>query len=292
MAPEYGATCGIFPIDAESLNYLRLSGRSEEQINLVEAYAKAQGLWHEPGSPHAQYSTTLELDMGTVKPSLAGPKRPQDRVLLEDVQKNYREALVGMTANRDKRSEDVSSFVNEGGGAAVGNEQLAKGFADIEIENHKVRLKDGAVVIAAITSCTNTSNPAVMIGAGLLARNAAAKGLNRQPWVKTSLGPGSRVVTDYLEKAGVLKELEKIGFYVVGYGCTTCIGNSGPLPTEVSAGIAAGDLVVTSVLSGNRNFEGRVHPEVKMNYLASPPLVVAYAIAGTTDIDLTTQPLG
>lgn len=292
MAPEYGATCGIFPIDAESLNYLRLSGRSEEQINLVEAYAKAQGLWHEPGSPHAQYSTTLELDMGTVKPSLAGPKRPQDRVLLEDVQKNYREALVGMTSNRDKRSEDVSSFVNEGGGAAVGNEQLAKGFADIEIEGRKVRLKDGAVVIAAITSCTNTSNPAVMIGAGLLARNAAAKGLNRQPWVKTSLGPGSRVVTDYLEKAGVLKELEKIGFYVVGYGCTTCIGNSGPLPTEVSAGIAAGDLVVTSVLSGNRNFEGRVHPEVKMNYLASPPLVVAYAIAGTTDIDLTTQPLG
>ncbi len=292
MAPEYGATCGIFPIDAESLNYLRLSGRSEEQIDLVEAYAKAQGLWHEPGSPHAQYSTTLELDMGTVKPSLAGPKRPQDRVLLEDVQKNYREALVGLTTNRDKRSDDVSSFVNEGGGAAVGNEQLAKGYADIEIENRKVRLKDGAVVIAAITSCTNTSNPAVMIGAGLLARNAAAKGLNRQPWVKTSLGPGSRVVTDYLEKAGVLKELEKIGFYVVGYGCTTCIGNSGPLPTEVSAGIATGDLVVTSVLSGNRNFEGRVHPEVKMNYLASPPLVVAYAIAGTTDIDLTTQPLG
>ncbi len=292
MAPEYGATCGIFPIDHESLNYLRLSGRSDEQINLVEAYAKAQGLWHEPGSTPAQYSTTLELDMGTVKPSLAGPKRPQDRVLLEDVQKNYREALVGLTANRDKRSDDVSTFVNEGGGAAVGNEQLAKGYADIETEGRKVRLKDGAVVIAAITSCTNTSNPAVMIGAGLLARNAAAKGLNRQPWVKTSLGPGSRVVTDYLEKAGVLKELEKIGFYVVGYGCTTCIGNSGPLPAEVSAGIATGDLVVTSVLSGNRNFEGRVHPEVKMNYLASPPLVVAYAIAGTTDIDLTTQPLG
>ncbi|HBS55647.1 MAG TPA: aconitate hydratase AcnA, partial [Stenotrophomonas sp.] len=292
MAPEYGATCGIFPIDHESLNYLRLSGRSDEQINLVEAYAKAQGLWHEPGSAPAQYSTTLELDMGTVKPSLAGPKRPQDRVLLEDVQKNYRESLVGLTANRDKRSADVSTFVNEGGGAAVGNEQLAKGYADIETEGRKVRLKDGAVVIAAITSCTNTSNPAVMIGAGLLARNAAAKGLNRQPWVKTSLGPGSRVVTDYLEKAGVLKELEKIGFYVVGYGCTTCIGNSGPLPAEVSAGIATGDLVVTSVLSGNRNFEGRVHPEVKMNYLASPPLVVAYAIAGTTDIDLTTQPLG
>ena len=292
MAPEYGATCGIFPIDNESLTYLRLSGRSEEQIALVEAYAKAQGLWHDANSPHAQYSTTLELDMGTVKPSLAGPKRPQDRVLLEDVQKNYRDALVGMTANRDKRSEDVSTFVNEGGGAAVGNEQLAKGYADIEMDGRKVRLKDGAVVIAAITSCTNTSNPAVMIGAGLLARNAAAKGLDRKPWVKTSLGPGSRVVTDYLEKAGVLTELEKIGFYVVGYGCTTCIGNSGPLPTEVSAGIASGDLVVTSVLSGNRNFEGRVHPEVKMNYLASPPLVVAYAIAGTTDIDLTTEPLG
>ena len=292
MAPEYGATCGIFPIDNESLTYLRLSGRSEDQIALVEAYAKAQGLWHDANSPHAQYSTTLELDMGTVKPSLAGPKRPQDRVLLEDVQKNYRDALVGMTANRDKRSEDVSTFVNEGGGAAVGNEQLAKGYADIEMDGRKVRLKDGAVVIAAITSCTNTSNPAVMIGAGLLARNAAAKGLDRKPWVKTSLGPGSRVVTDYLEKAGVLTELEKIGFYVVGYGCTTCIGNSGPLPTEVSAGIASGDLVVTSVLSGNRNFEGRVHPEVKMNYLASPPLVVAYAIAGTTDIDLTTEPLG
>ncbi|HED4878464.1 TPA: aconitate hydratase AcnA [Stenotrophomonas maltophilia] len=292
MAPEYGATCGIFPIDNESLTYLRLSGRSEEQIALVEAYAKAQGLWHDANSPHAQYSTTLELDMGTVKPSLAGPKRPQDRVLLEDVQKNYRDALVGMTANRDKRSEDVSTFVNEGGGAAVGNEQLAKGYADIEMDGRKVRLKDGAVVIAAITSCTNTSNPAVMIGAGLLARNAAARGLDRKPWVKTSLGPGSRVVTDYLEKAGVLTELEKIGFYVVGYGCTTCIGNSGPLPTEVSAGIASGDLVVTSVLSGNRNFEGRVHPEVKMNYLASPPLVVAYGIAGTTDIDLTSEPLG
>ncbi|WP_422506567.1 aconitate hydratase AcnA [Stenotrophomonas sp. GZD-301] len=292
MAPEYGATCGIFPIDQESLNYLRLSGRSEEQIALVETYAKAQGLWHDAQTAHASYSATLELDMGTVKPSLAGPKRPQDRVLLEDVKQNYRDNLGGLTTNRDKRNEDVSKFVNEGGGAAVGNEQLAKGYADVEMDGTRFRLKDGAVVIAAITSCTNTSNPAVMIGAGLLARNAAAKGLDRKPWVKTSLGPGSRVVTDYLEKAGVLTELEKIGFYVVGYGCTTCIGNSGPLPTEVSAGIAAGDLVVTSVLSGNRNFEGRVHPEVKMNYLASPPLVVAYAIAGTTDIDLTTEPLG
>jgi len=292
MAPEYGATCGIFPIDAESLNYLRLSGRSDAQIALVEAYAKAQGLWHDADSPAAQYSTTLELDMGTVKPSLAGPKRPQDRVLLEDVQANYRQALTGLTANRARRDVDVSTFVNEGGGTAVGNPQLDPGQSDIELDGKRMRLKDGAVVIAAITSCTNTSNPAVMIGAGLLARNAAAKGLTRQPWVKTSLGPGSRVVTDYLEKAGVLKELEKIGFYVVGYGCTTCIGNSGPLPEAVSAGIAAGDLAVASVLSGNRNFEGRVHPEVKMNYLASPPLVVAYAIAGTTDIDLTRDPLG
>ncbi|MCL7713909.1 aconitate hydratase AcnA [Stenotrophomonas mori] len=292
MAPEYGATCGIFPIDAESLNYLRLSGRSDAQIALVEAYAKAQGLWHEPGSAPARYSATLELDMGEVKPSMAGPKRPQDRVLLQDVGRNFAEALTGLTTNRDRRNGEIADFISEGGGAAVGNEQLAKGHADVEIDGRTLRLKDGAVVIAAITSCTNTSNPAVMIGAGLLARNAAARGLTRQPWVKTSLGPGSRVVTDYLEKAGVLKELEKLGFYVVGYGCTTCIGNSGPLPTEVSAGIAAGDLVVASVLSGNRNFEGRVHPEVKANYLASPPLVVAYALAGTVDIDLTRDPLG
>ena len=292
MAPEYGATCGIFPIDAESLNYLRLSGRSEAQIALVEAYAKAQGLWHTPDSPHAQYSATLELDMGTVQPSLAGPKRPQDRVLLEDVRTNFGEALKGLAANREQRNTDVADFINEGGGAAVGNEQLTKGHADITLNEQAVRLKDGAVVIAAITSCTNTSNPAVMLGAGLLARNAARLGLKAKPWVKTSLGPGSRVVTDYLEKAGVLAELEKLGFYVVGYGCTTCIGNSGPLPVEVSAGIAAGDLVVASVLSGNRNFEGRVHPEVKANYLASPPLVVAYAIAGTVNIDLTSEPLG
>ena len=292
MAPEYGATCGIFPIDAEAINYLRLSGRSEEQIALVEAYAKAQGLWHTPDSPHAEYSATLELDMATVKPSLAGPKRPQDRVLLEDVKQNYRQSLAPMIASRDRRTPEVADFIAEGGGAAVGNEALQKGAADIVIEGRNVRLKDGAVVIAAITSCTNTSNPAVMVGAGLLARNAAAKGLNRKPWVKTSIGPGSRVVTDYLEKAGLLTELEKLGFYIVGYGCTTCIGNSGPLPEEVSAGIAEGDLVVCSVLSGNRNFEGRVHPEVKMNYLASPPLVVAYALAGTTDIDLTSEPLG
>ena len=292
MAPEYGATCGIFPIDAESLAYLRLSGRSEEQIALVEAYAKAQGLWHTPDSPHAHYSSTLELDMGTVRPSLAGPKRPQDRVLLGDVPANSRAAIAQLTAAREQRSADVADFIAEGGDAAVGNEQLSKGQADIVIDGQPVRLKDGAVVIAAITSCTNTSNPAVMVAAGLLARNAVARGLRRKPWVKTSLAPGSRVVTDYLQKAGLMPALEQLGFDVVGYGCTTCIGNSGPLPVEVSAGIAAGDLCVASVLSGNRNFEGRIHAEVKMNYLASPPLVVAYALAGSTEVDLATEPLG
>lgn len=292
MAPEYGATCGIFPIDSESLNYLRLSGRSEAQIALVEAYAKAQGLWHTPDSPHAEYSATLHLDMGDVKPSLAGPKRPQDRVLLQDVKQNFRDNLAPFADARRKRNDLVQEdrLKNEGGGGtAVGAKEAAH---ESSPDSGATKLRDGDVVIAAITSCTNTSNPAVMLGAGLLARNAVAKGLKAQPWVKTSLGPGSRVVTDYLEKAGVLDDLEKLGFYVVGYGCTTCIGNSGPLPDDVSAAIAADDLVVASVLSGNRNFEGRVHPEVKMNYLASPPLVVAYAITGTTDIDLTTEPLG
>jgi aconitate hydratase len=293
MAPEYGATCGIFPVDAESLTYLRLSGRSEEQIALVEAYAKAQGLWHDANSPHAEYSTTLHLDMGDVKPSLAGPKRPQDRVLLQDMQKNFRDNLTPFVDARRKRIDLVQEdrLKNEGGGGTAVGAQVAAHESSPD-SGAGWKLQDGSVVIAAITSCTNTSNPAVMLGAGLLARNAVAKGLKAQPWVKTSLGPGSRVVTDYLEEAGVLKDLEKLGFYVVGYGCTTCIGNSGPLPDDVSAAIGADDLVVASVLSGNRNFEGRVHPEVKMNYLASPPLVVAYAIAGTTDIDLTTQPLG
>ncbi len=294
MAPEYGATCGIFPIDAESLNYLRLSGRSEAQIALVEAYTKAQGLWHAPDSPHAQYSATLELDMGDVQPSLAGPKRPQDRVLLQDVAANFADNLGPLVAKRKPKTAEaqVQEFKEEGGAQPQAEHLAAKPISKIRINDEDAELSDGSVVIAAITSCTNTSNPAVMVGAGLLARNAAARGLKRQPWVKTSLGPGSRVVTDYLAKAGLLDELEKVGFYVVGYGCTTCIGNSGPLPLEVSAGIAAGDLVVTSVLSGNRNFEGRIHPEVKMNYLASPPLVVAYALAGTTDIDLTREPLG
>jgi aconitate hydratase len=292
MAPEYGATCGIFPVDAEAVNYLRLSGRSEAQIALVEAYAKAQGLWHTPESVHATYSATLELDLADVKPSLAGPKRPQDRVLLEKLGENYRSNLEGLIANRPARKIEVKRMDAEGGDQPQAEHLAAKPHSKIRIHDQDASLHDGSVVIAAITSCTNTSNPAVMLGAGLLARNAVARGLKAAPWVKTSLGPGSLVVTDYLKKAGLLDELEKLGFFVVGYGCTTCIGNSGPLPDEVSKGIAENELVVASVLSGNRNFEGRVHPEVKMNYLASPPLVVAFAIAGTVDIDLHTQPLG
>ncbi|MBL8272529.1 MAG: aconitate hydratase AcnA [Xanthomonadales bacterium] len=275
MAPEYGATCGIFPVDEEALNYLRLSGRPADHIALVAAYAKAQGLWRDANSPEAVFSSTLELDMGTVRPSLAGPKRPQDRVLLEKVGANFAEALKPMAEMRAAKTKAATP-----------------GKATVTRNGRTFELGDGAVVIAAITSCTNTSNPAVMLGAGLLARNAVAKGLGAQPWVKTSLGPGSLVVTDYLKKANVLGDLEQLGFHVVGYGCTTCIGNSGPLPPEVSRGIADGDLVVASVLSGNRNFEGRVHPEVKANYLASPPLCVAYAIAGTVNIDLSKDALG
>ncbi|UHQ21525.1 aconitate hydratase AcnA [Lysobacter sp. 5GHs7-4] len=293
MAPEYGATCGIFPIDAEALTYLRLSGRDEAQIALVEAYAKAQGLWHEPDQAHATYSATLALDLGDVKPSLAGPKRPQDRVLLENVSANFSENLGPLIANRKAKVGCAIDELKAEGGAQPQAEHLAaKPVSRIRIHEQDADLCDGSVVIAAITSCTNTSNPAVMLGAGLLARNAARLGLKAKPWVKTSLGPGSLVVTDYLKKAGVLDDLEQLGFYVVGYGCTTCIGNSGPLPDEVSKGIAENELVVASVLSGNRNFEGRVHPEVKANYLASPPLVVAYAIAGTVNIDLTREPIG
>ena len=291
MAPEYGATCGIFPIDGESLTYLRLSGRSEDQIALVEAYAKAQGMWRT--DVEAEYSAVLSLDMGMVLPSLAGPKRPQDRVLLSDVKDNFRDNVGPLTAARSRISAAESRLEGEGGGTAIGNhEVLTQGCVDITIKGETVQLRDGAVAIAAITSCTNTSNPAVMLGAGLVARNAVKLGLKVKPWVKTSLGPGSLVVTDYLRKAGVMDDLETLGFHVVGYGCTTCIGNSGPLPVEVSAGIAQGDLAVASVLSGNRNFEGRVHAEIKMNYLASPPLVVAYALAGSVDIDLTSEPLG
>ena len=293
MAPEYGATCGIFPVDQESLNYLRLSGRDEHQITLVETYAKAQGLWHDADTPHAEFTNTLELNLADVRPSMAGPKRPQDRVLLESVRQSFLDAVGPLTANRKPKSESTERFANEGGATAIGNEanNLGNGGVTVEKDGKSFKLNDGSVVIAAITSCTNTSNPAVMIGAGILAKKAAARGLTAKPWVKPSLGPGSLVVTDYLKKTNLLAELEKVGFYVVGYGCTTCIGNSGPLPVEISKGIAEGDLAVASVLSGNRNFEGRVHPEVKMNYLASPPLVVAYALAGTLDIDMTQDPI-
>ncbi len=290
MSPEYGATCAISPIDAESLKYLRLSGRSEERIALVEAYAKAQGLWHDDNTPPAEYTTTIELDLASVKPSMAGPKRPQDHVLLSDVQQNFQTSLGATTVNRNGAQ---ARFANEGGGTAVGRESSASMRSQHVLRHgEEFDVQDGSVVIAAITSCTNTSNPAVMLGAGLLAKKAAALGLKSKPWVKTSLAPGSKVVTDYLEKTGLLTELDKLGFYLVGYGCTTCIGNSGPLPDDISQAITDGDLTAAAVISGNRNFEGRVHAEVKMNYLASPPLVVAYALAGTLDIDLTSQPLG
>ena len=270
MAPEYGATCGIFPVDAESIEYLRLSGRGESQIALVEAYARAQGMFREPGDRPASYSDTLVLDMGTVEPCISGPKRPQDRIALREAKSVVSGHLDTMQAER-------------GGG---------DGSVTVEKDGTGYELRDGAVVIAAITSCTNTSNPAVLVGAGLLARNARARGLMVKPWVKTSFAPGSMVVKDYLEKAGLLEDLEGLGFHIVGFGCTTCIGNSGPLPEEVSAAIRDGDLIVSAALSGNRNFEGRVHAEVRMNFLASPPLVVAYAIAGRSDVDFPAEPLG
>jgi aconitate hydratase len=273
MAPEYGSTCGIFPIDEETLRYLELSGRPAERIALVEAYAKHQGLWRYNGAPAAAYSDVLELDLGSVEPSLAGPKRPQDRVPLRSVKQVYQKTRAQMSEERAKKNP-----------AATGVGHVQDGVS--------YDVRDGAVLIAAITSCTNTSNPSVMLGAALLARNAAKVGLKAKPWVKTSLSPGSKVVTDYLAKAKLLDDYAAVGFHVTGYGCMTCIGNSGPLKPEISAAVKAGDVIATSVLSGNRNFEGRVHPEVKMNFLASPPLVVAFALAGTTDIDLDTEPLG
>ena len=270
MAPEYGATCGIFPIDQETLNYLNLSGRDQQNIALVEAYAKEQGFFRDANTPEADYSHVIELDISSVVPSLSGPKRPQDRIPLNQSQEMFVTALANLKQERSINSKKVSTTIN----------------------GEKVEIDDGAVVIASITSCTNTSNPSVMIGAGLVAKKAAALGLKVKPWVKTSLAPGSRVVTEYLKQAGVMDDLETLGFHVVGYGCATCIGNSGPLPAPVSAAIAEGDLSATAVLSGNRNFEGRVHAEVRMNYLASPPLVVAYAIAGTMNIDLQNDELG
>jgi aconitate hydratase len=269
MGPEYGATCGIFPIDEETLNYLRLTGRSDEQIAVVKAYAQAQGMWWSPEAPEAEYTDVLGLDLSTILPSLAGPKRPQDRVLLTDVKANYRKAFEGEQKMRP-----------------------SAGPATVTDMGKTYELKDGAVVIAAITSCTNTSNPSVLIGAGLLAKKARALGLTSKPWVKTSLAPGSKVVTEYLKKAELLDDLEYLGFNVVAYGCTTCIGNSGPLNEPIGKAIQDNKLSVSAVLSGNRNFEGRVHQDVRMNYLASPPLVVAYALAGSTDLDLTTEPLG
>jgi aconitate hydratase len=270
MAPEYGATCGLFPIDKETINYLRLTNRSEEQIALTEAYAKAQGMWRDGSENTVQYSEQLELDMSTVVPSLAGPKRPQDRIALSESKTRFEQDLTALNTQRDASS---------------------KGPIKASIDGQDVEIDNGAVVIAAITSCTNTSNPSVMLAAGLVAKKAHEKGLTRKPWVKTSLGPGSLAVTRYLDKAGLTDELKALGFHTVGYGCTTCIGNSGPLLDPVSKAIAEGDLSVTSVLSGNRNFEGRVHAEVRMNYLASPPLVVAYAIAGRMDLDLYKEPL-
>ncbi|HET7396837.1 MAG TPA: aconitate hydratase AcnA [Gammaproteobacteria bacterium] len=293
MSPEFGSTCAIFPIDAETLNYLRLSGRSQEHIELVETYAKAQGLWHEPGQPAAEYSDVLELDLSKIEPSIAGPKRPQDRIPLKSASSMIAKHIATMAAERAQRIADESRFEDEGGAvAAKKSVVVTPGVASINMDGKTFKLRDGDTVIAAITSCTNTSNPEVMLGAGLLARRARAKGLKPKPWVKTSLAPGSKVVTDYLTKSGLLEDLDALGFSLVGYGCTTCIGNSGPLRPEISKGVRESDLIASAVLSGNRNFEGRIHPEVKMNFLASPPLVVAYALAGTMHIDLQNDPLG
>ncbi|WLG24912.1 aconitate hydratase AcnA [Pseudomonas sp. FP1154] len=288
MAPEYGATCGFFPVDDVTLDYLRLSGRPTETVKLVEAYCKAQGLWRLPGQEPV-FTDTLELDMGSVEASLAGPKRPQDRVSLPNVGQAFSDFLglnVKPTSKEEGRLESEG-----GGGVAVGNADQV-GESEYEFEGRTHRLKNGAVVIAAITSCTNTSNPSVMMAAGLLAKKAVEKGLTRKPWVKSSLAPGSKVVTDYYKAAGLTEYLDKLGFDLVGYGCTTCIGNSGPLPEPIEKAIQSADLTVASVLSGNRNFEGRVHPLVKTNWLASPPLVVAYALAGTVRIDISSEPLG
>lgn len=288
MAPEYGATCGFFPVDDVTLEYLRLSGRPDDTVKLVEAYCKAQGLWRLPGKEPV-FTDALELDMGSVVASLAGPKRPQDRVALPDVSQAFSDFL-GLALKPSKHDE--SRLESEGGGGvAVGNAEQV-GEAEYEYLGNTYRLKNGAVVIAAITSCTNTSNPSVMMAAGLLAKKAVEKGLQRKPWVKSSLAPGSKVVTDYYNAAGLTEYLDKLGFDLVGYGCTTCIGNSGPLPDPIEKAIQQSDLTVASVLSGNRNFEGRVHPLVKTNWLASPPLVVAYALAGSVRIDLSSEPLG
>ncbi len=298
MAPEYGATCGIFPVDAVSLDYLRFTGRPPEQVALVEAYTREQGLFHDASSPEAEYSDSLELDLATVEPSLAGPRRPQDRVRLSDVKGCFERDLETLVANAPKkkpRLEAVGRWEAEGGEAAgptVAEPQTRVAERLAVQEGREFNLRHGSVVIAAITSCTNTSNPSVMLAAGLLAQKAVEKGLEVKPWVKTSLAPGSKVVTDYLRESGVMEPLEQLRFHLVGYGCTTCIGNSGPLPPAIAEAIEEGNLVAVSVLSGNRNFEGRINPDVRANYLTSPPLVVAYALAGRIDIDLHQEPLG
>jgi aconitate hydratase len=315
MSPEFGSTCAIFPIDAETTEYLKFTGRSAEQVALVEAYAKEQGLWHDP-SVEATYSETLELDLATIVPSIAGPKRPQDRIALTDAKAAFRSVLGNYTADApvdetpkstvDEASDesfpasDSPAYASSGNGngapvhftAAEGATGRPSKPTTVTLDGATFDLDHGAVAIAAITSCTNTSNPSVMLGAALLAKKAVERGLSRKPWVKTTLAPGSKVVMDYYERAGLLPYLEKLGFHLVGYGCTTCIGNSGPLQDEISAGVNEADLAVVSVLSGNRNFEGRINPDIKMNYLASPPLVVAYALAGSMDKDITTEPLG
>jgi aconitate hydratase len=311
MSPEYGATCGFFPVDDETLRYLRLTGRSDERVALVEAYCKENMLWHDPSEP-ATYSQVVELDLSTVEPSLAGPRRPQDRIPLARAKESFQEALgtfgvdygtpVDAAIAESFPASDAPAHADPGAGVPEGEQAVEAAPVAVaplpvpgipcELDGEIVHLTHGAVVIAAITSCTNTSNPSVMVAAGLLAKKAVERGLDRKPWVKSSLAPGSKVVSEYFDRAGLTPYLEALGFHTVGYGCTTCIGNSGPLPEPVSQAIAEGDLVACAVLSGNRNFEARVHPEVKANYLASPPLVVAYALAGRMDVDLVTEPLG
>ncbi|WP_311132054.1 aconitate hydratase AcnA [Nonomuraea gerenzanensis] len=294
MSPEFGSTCAIFPIDGQTIDYLRLTGRSEEQIALVEAYAKAQGLWLDPAAPEPGFSEYIELDLATVVPSIAGPKRPQDRIVLSAAKATWRHDVQNYVADGvDEAVEETFPASDAPASNASANGGRPHKPVPVTLaDGTSFEIDHGIVSIAAITSCTNTSNPFVMLGAALLARNAVEKGLTRKPWVKTSLAPGSQVVTGYFERSGLQPYLDKIGFNLVGYGCTTCIGNSGPLLPEISEAIQANDLAVTAVLSGNRNFEGRINPDVKMNYLASPPLVVAYALAGTMDLDLDTEPLG
>jgi aconitate hydratase len=309
MSPEYGATCGFFPVDDETLKYLRLTGRDEAHVALVESYCKENQFWHEPGH-EPEYSQIVELDLGNVEPSLAGPRRPQDRVPLREAKQSFEEALASFGVDYGNGHDEAvaESFPAsdppasmEPGHAAVSDGQIETSSVAVAVRPQRVsasldgeefELEHGSVVIAAITSCTNTSNPQVMIGAGLLAKKAVERGMRRKPWVKSSLAPGSKVVTEYYEQAGLTQYLDELGFQTVGYGCTTCIGNSGPLAESISEAVAEGDLVVCSVLSGNRNFEARIHPEVKANYLASPPLVVAYALAGRMDVDLVNEPLG